>query len=612
LANYAWHIVGADFYYENIGPNQYEITLTVYRDCNQTQGAPFDDPVVIDIFRGTTVIGQTSISLPQNQPILPVTLNTQCPVRIPNVCVEKATYVDVITLPGAPGDYTLVYQRCCRNETVVNLIDPETQGASFAAVVKNNPPNVVNNSNPVFTDFPPVALCQDIEFTFDHVATDKDGDSVAYKFCQPFLGGSQADPYPSGIGGMGASPPPFQGINYAPGYTFNQPLGGALSLDPVTGLLIGTPTTLGQFVVGICAEEWRNGVKIGETKRDFQFNVVKCESVVEAVTNPDYNECVTDEIQFSTASTGAVTYFWDFGVPGVVNDTSTLANPAFQYPDTGIYYAMLIINKGFPCPDTSYSIVRIFPGFGTDVDYQADCYGQPIQFIDKSWSTYTTIDYYFWNFGDGNTSDEMNPVHTYDEGGIYTLTHTIRCENGCVASFKTTIVVFEKPFLDAGRDVFIYNGETALLNATGATNYLWLNDDSQIKNKTLPNPLVAPIETTTYYVETISNYGCIAIDSVTVNVLERPLLKMPTAFTPNQDGLNDYLFPFTERIKRIVTFQVYNRWGQLIFESNDFENRWNGTFNGTNQEIGNYAWYISAIDVYDVPLEAKGNVTLLR
>jgi len=612
LANYAWHIVGADFYYENIGPNQYEITITVYRDCNQTQGAPFDAPVIVDIFRGQTVIGQTSLSLPQNQPVLPVTLNTKCPVRIPNVCVEKATYVDVITLPSVPGDYTLVYQRCCRNETVVNLIDPETQGASFVAIIPHNPPAVVNNSNPVFTDFPPVALCKDIEFTFDHLATDKDGDSIVYKFCQPFLGGSQSDPYPSGPGGFGAAPPPFQGINYSPGYTFDKPLGGDLTLDPITGLLIGTPTTLGQFVVGICAEEWRNGVKIGETKRDFQFNVVECESTVNASTVPEYNDCISATIGFSSTSTGAVTHFWDFGIPGVNNDTSNLANPTFSYPDTGTYTAMLIINKGFTCPDTAYSIVRIYPGFTIDAGFEVDCYGIPIQFTDISFNKYGKIVNYFWDFGDGNVSNDKDPVHTYEEGGLYDISHTIRSDKGCVGTFTSQIVVFERPFLNAGEDVYIYNGETALLNATGATNYLWLNDDPQITVKTMPNPLVAPTETTTYFVETESNYGCKAVDSVTVHVLERPLLKMPTAFTPNQDGLNDYLFPFTERVKRIVTFQVYNRWGQLIFESNDFENRWNGTYNNINQEIGNYAWYISAIDIYDIPLEAKGNVTLLR
>lgn len=606
----AYHIVGADFYYTCVGPNTYDISLTVYRDCNQTIGAPFDPEANISIFDSTSLtnlrVGLERLPLPSSQPKLPVTLNTKCPVQIPNVCVEKATYIGTITLPAANRVYMLTYQRCCRNATLVNLVNPDQQGASFVAIIPETSAINCNNS-PRFTDFPPVALCHDIDFTFDHSATDADGDSLVYKFCEPFQGADQMDPYPDT-----ASRPAYPSVNYGGGYTYQAPLGGYLTLDPITGLLSGSPQIKGQFVVGVCVEEWRNGVRIGETKRDFQFNVVDCVPLVNAATAPELNDCSTDIIQFSNTSSGAIKYFWDFGVPGLTDDTAVVASPSFLYPDTGTYNVMLIINKGFNCPDTAYSIVRIYPGFDIDVQFDVDCYGEPIQFFDVSFWAYGDIERYFWDFGDGNTSTDKDPIHIYEEGGLYTVRHSIRSNKGCVASMETQVVVFERPDLFASDDQNIYLGESALISAVGASNYLWLNDDPQLKDKTSPTQFVEPTETTTYYVQTTSIYGCSTIDSVTVYVLERPTLLVPTAFSPNGDGLNDRLFPITDKIASINAFQVFNRWGEMVYETSNFESGWDGTFRNVPQEIGNYAWFVSATSIHNDVVTAKGNVTLVR
>ncbi|MBL0288377.1 MAG: hypothetical protein IPQ19_13490 [Bacteroidetes bacterium] len=132
---------------------------------------------------------------------------------------------------------------------------------------------IITNSNPVFTNFPPVVICANKPIIFDHSAIDRDGDSLVYKLCKPFEGGSQFDP----SGDFPVSPP-FIEVDFASPYSLQNILGGIpLVINSKTGLLSGTPNTIGQFVVGVCVSEFRNGIFIGETKRDFQFNVADCQ-----------------------------------------------------------------------------------------------------------------------------------------------------------------------------------------------------------------------------------------------------------------------------------------------------------------------------------------------
>ena len=100
-----------------------------------------------------------------------------------------------ITLPPLAEGYILSFQRCCRNNTIVNLVDPESTGANFWTYIEPID-SVGENSSPYFRNLPPNFLCTNTELIFDHSATDADGDSLVYEFFHPFLGGTVSQPRP--------------------------------------------------------------------------------------------------------------------------------------------------------------------------------------------------------------------------------------------------------------------------------------------------------------------------------------------------------------------------------------------------------------------------------
>ena len=173
---FATHIIGGEIIYKYLGNNNYQITLKVYRDCNTGQ-APFDDPAVLGVFNSAGALLSTiSMGGPAITYIQP-NLNNPCITVPPDVCVEQAIYTSTQNLPSISGGYQIVYQRCCRNGTIVNILDPGNVGSTYIAKI----PDVSvtgTNSSPYFNYFPPIAICEGMPLVFNHSATDPDGDQL--------------------------------------------------------------------------------------------------------------------------------------------------------------------------------------------------------------------------------------------------------------------------------------------------------------------------------------------------------------------------------------------------------------------------------------------------
>ena len=108
-------------------------------------------------------------------------------------------------------------------------------------------------------------------------------------------------------------------------------------IDAATGIMTAFPTTIGQFVIGVRAKEFRNGLLVGYTRRDFQLNVVPCPTLVVAALQNPLIVCGSNSVTFQNLSFNAGTYHWDFGVTTSTTDTSNIFSPTFVYPDTGVY-----------------------------------------------------------------------------------------------------------------------------------------------------------------------------------------------------------------------------------------------------------------------------------
>jgi gliding motility-associated-like protein len=358
----AEHIIGGEMYYECIGPGQYIFTMKLWRDCNSS-GANFDNPATFGIFNESGVLVQTVSASTNSVVFVDTDLDSPCLAIPPNICVQQGTYVFPVEGLNPNISYSVVYQRCCRNQTIQNLTNPGAQGLTIQATIPRFS-SVGCNASPSFNNFPPPVLCSNEPLVFDHSATDSDGDSLVYSLCAPFIGASQADPMP-----IPPSNPPYPQVLWSNPYNSASPLAGnpGLNIDPQTGQLTVTPTQLGQYVVGVCVEEWRDGVLLSTNTRDFQFNVAFCEPTSDAIiAEPELQDlCQSLNVTFFNLSNPTNTFVWDFGDPDNENDQSTDYHGNYTFPDTGSYTITLITNPGFFCSDTA--LINVVLGYQSQI-----------------------------------------------------------------------------------------------------------------------------------------------------------------------------------------------------------------------------------------------------
>lgn len=359
---HATHIVGGEITYRCLGNDTYVITLTVYRDCYN--GVPgFDNPASVGIYeKGSDSVLVKELLIPYS-PItndtLPIILTNPCLTAPPDVCVHKATYRTITTLPFNPKGYIIVYQRCCRNMLIRNLPTPLDTGISFVAEISAES-QMACNQGATFVNWPPVAICVHQPIDFDHSAADGDGDSLAYRLCTPLNGPDPSHPTPS----PPLAPPYSELLWLDPPYNLSNVLGGdPLTIDPYTGFMTGVPNTIGNFVVGVCVDEFREGALLSTTRRDFQYNVADCGKPTASFFLPELL-CDTLSVDFKNLSTNIGIFRWYFDWDNDLGQTSTSISPTHVYPDTGWYTVALIAAPGFSCADTFFQQIHLLKSTG--------------------------------------------------------------------------------------------------------------------------------------------------------------------------------------------------------------------------------------------------------
>lgn len=588
---FATHIVGGEMNYTYLGNNQYVVTLTVYRDCSLGITTDFDDPAYIGIFDGNGNLFQT-LTLPftGRTPINPV-FNVPCGTPPNNVCVEYAVYTDTITLP--PGDYTLQYQRCCRNNSILNIEDPDATGATYTAQIPNV--NTVGpNSNPVITNPPPVYACAGLPLSQNFSAVDADGDSLVYTLCVPYTGADDIVPQPT--------PPSFTPISnviWSPGVSLNNVLNSTvpLTINAQTGVISGIPENIGQYVFTVCVEEYRNGQLISTTRRDMQYNIVDCQiNVISAFTTPQ-GTC-GNTVNFANNSSGATQYSWDFGDITSSTDVSTDENPSYTYPGPGTYTVTLIAidSAGSSCIDTLNINITVNPPFvidaGPDVSF---CTGLGATIgpngsfpgVTWQWSPIFAL----------SSTTVQNPLASPAQTTSYVLTATN--SDGCVDTDTVSVLVGQFPLtvVDTALSADC-NGWTLTLSAPTLQGYniSWLFTDSVFIAG-------SPITRNFMFGDTVSVFayfvdpsgGC--SDTVFFPNLLPPTaaffsLPIPNVFTPNGDGVNECFKPnILPGFETCYTMVIYNRWGRKVFETDETNTCWNGQIKADGAEASEGVYF---------------------
>lgn len=524
----ATHIVGGEMSYKCLGNNQYEITLTVFRDC--FYGVPFfDDPAAIGVFDANNVLVDSFlIPYMSDDTIVPV-LSGDCFILPPNACVHTASYRTIATLPPLPGGYTLAYQRCCRNQTILNIVEPNSTGATFSIFVSEQA-LAECNSSPVFKEWPPIYICVEEPIEFDHSAFDIEGDSIAYRLCTPLDGATFNNPLPQ----PPLNPPYNEIVWNDPPYNLDNVMGGVpLAINPFSGLLTGIPSTIGQFVVGICADEFRDGNLISSTRRDFQYNVGICGQTVSSFFVPDVN-CQFD-VTFNNLSANADQFLWYFDLENDLSATSTEYTPTYTYPDSGTYTIMLIAQPNDPCVDTSYYTIRVErPSLNADFNFFFPSCDDSLtlSLTDLSSDTLSTIISWDWRVSLGTSrvlsSNDQNPVFKLDTTGVWVVRLIVASENGCMDTLSK-IFSMRLPILSWQDTTFnICLGDTVSINPNPVPNlnYTW-TPNIYLSNNKASDPLAYPDTTITYSLLVTSMNGLCKTEREVTVVVSPPLELTP-------------------------------------------------------------------------------------
>jgi len=222
---------------------------------------------------------------------------------------------------------------------------------------------------------------------------------------------------------------------------------------------------------------------------------------------------------------------------------------------------------------------------------------------------------YSWSNGASGITSSAGFLDSNLGLGTYSL--TVSDAGGCTATASAGIFQFKTPAITAGPDTSINLGQQVRIHVTGGPGYLW-TPSSTLTNPNTLNPLADPTSTTTYTVLVTDANKCQQEDSVTITVLV-PLncdtlsIFVPTAFSPNGDGKNDILY-----VKGVQTclsqllFQVYDRWGEKVFETTNLTQGWDGSFHGKRMDSAVFVFYLNASLSTGQKITRKGNITLLK
>ena len=578
----ASHLMGGNLAYEYLGETfpgsglySYKVIFKTYTNCggnSQFKAGP-EGTAFIGIYHDDPNGGINKLlfqSLVMN--IIDTTRITPdnpngCSVGS-DLCIDQGTYVDTIQLPLMINNqfiegYYLYYERCCRNSTIVNLDNPESQGMGFYAFI---PSPLTKNNSPVFTDLPLPFICSGDTVGILNTATDADGDLLLFSFEDPYEGEYTGD-------GTGGNPLPYivsfpTTLNWplptvtwqSGGYNKDFPFGttGSATIDGFTGYSKYFTPTIGNYVIAVEIKEYRNNVLIGITRRDMQLLVLNC-----PVNNaPDLSSSSsTSSFTITEGETLCfpVTYQDQDADSLILNANGSVIDPILTNPVGTITVPVTGKDsvssqfcwttgcgqgRGFPyllnatatdngCPNkitpAVYSInVNKYTGPTAINGPTSACKGS------QNVSYYVTPNNgasYAWTIAGGSLiSGATTDSITVDWGNVdYGKVSVISTSaHGCVSDELSIDVSLDSTLsVEAGLTDSICIGETTTIGGFPTTfsqaSYVW-KPAILLTNPTSANPIAKPLVTTTFYVTATASGNCVNTDSVTVVVKPSPKL----------------------------------------------------------------------------------------
>jgi gliding motility-associated-like protein len=309
-------------------------------------------------------------------------------------------------------------------------------------------------------------------------------------------------------------------------------------------------------------------------------------------------------------ATGGATYHWYKDGVIILPDSLAVFN-ALQ-PGT---YTVEVVNaqgcKNFANNSVPLSIVKKpTPGFV----YDKYCTGIPINFLNKSIVNNSLPVDYLWDFGNGHTSTQYDPVFVFDSSGNIPVKLSVTPQ-ACPQLVTTFQKIIPIEATRRGINYFpvnaVENKPLQLKARNFGAQYLWV-PSTYLSNPVSATPVFISTQEWIYQIRITTVSGCITVDTQLVRIFKTADIYLPQAFTPNGDGRNDKLYPFLVGIKQLKYFRILNRWGIVVYESITDLPGWDGTVRGKPQPMDGYVWEAEGIDIGGNIVRRKGTVTLIR
>jgi len=282
---------------------------------------------------------------------------------------------------------------------------------------------------------------------------------------------------------------------------------------------------------------------------------------------------------------------------------STIYNQAKIDGFTQTWEGIMDSNNPTTSEEGDATQINISPTPSLEMNLQSlenECEGGPISLFANA----PLAGEYVWTIANGGSFEGQNYnkfTSTFDDSGIYNITFTD--DFGCQIDSFLNIEISPSPIVNLGNDSMFCFKNPFYISAGNHSDYTW-QDGSTTANFLVENY-------GTYLVEVMNEWGCFGRDSISFSTNCSTELFVPNAFSPNEDGENDFFQAYGIEVVQF-NLKIFDRWGAFIFESNNIEQGWDGKFKGQLKENGAYVYFIKATFLDGTSIQKKGDVTLMR
>lgn len=363
----------------------------------------------------------------------------------------------------------------------------------------------------------------------------------------------------------------------------------------------------GKYEVKMVIED--NSGCISDTLR----NTVTIGSWPEPAFTPD-QLCLGDPLQLNDATQIEVgspgSWRWNFGG----GRTATTRNPLAPFTAPGTYPVTLEATSAEGCAATVTQNVTVYPSPEIAATAAHACIGEVTELRAQNLTPGVNITEWKWAVNNDAEINRQNTSYRFAQGGKYPVVVQATSGDGCAAKPVSLEAVVTDIALYAGPDTTIARGQPLRMHPTATgerLTYEWWPTNS-LSDASVPDPIAIPDRDQLYRLVVRTPEGCVQEDELMVKVYTGPEFYVPTAFTPNNDGVNDRFRVIAPGVPQLGYFRVWDRWGKLVWEAKSLSDFWNGEQNGRPASAGTYVWVVEGTDYTGRKFSRQGTVTLIR